>query len=116
VLVFKFRIPAAAPRVRRAVARSNLNVHWGPFGDRCAANCHSTKRAKIVPKMASPPSRVVSRPTTCERNTDRKSRAIGELSNLQTPLMRNAAISRIVDDETLKDELKRKLAFEEVGG
>jgi hypothetical protein len=56
----------------------------------------------------------VSRPTICERNADRKSRVIGELSNVQTPLMRNAAVSRIVEDETLKDDLKRKLAFEEV--
>ncbi len=64
--------------------------------------------------MASPPFRVVHRPTTCERNTERKGRVAGELSNLQTPLMRNASVSRIVEDEPLKDELKRKLAFEEV--
>ena len=77
-------------------------------------DCYSRKRrafpSRQLPKMASPV-RSARSLSALEKIADRRSK---DLVNAQTPFMRSAAISRTNEEEPPKDELKRKLAFEEV--
>ena len=46
-----------------------------------------------------------------DKNVERKSK---DISNVQTPFMRSTTVLRTCEEEVPKDDLKRKLAFEEV--
>jgi hypothetical protein len=64
----------------------------------------------ILPKMASP-ARSSKSALALDKIAERKGK---DLSDAQTPSMRSAAVSRTTEEDTAKDVLKRKLAFEEV--